>query len=382
MARHLADAGIGRDDIVAVHAERNAGLAWAMLGVLKAGAAFMLLDPAHPAARSAQCLLQARPRARLRLDTGGGLPPALEAALRELPIVASADWRAVRGSPQAAWRECSAQPPDRAVAAVDLAYVAFTSGSTGEPKAIAGTHSPLTHFFEWHGRQWSLQPGDRFSVLSGLGHDPLLRDVLGALWLGASCWMPESGRMGDPGYPATWMSGAGITVSHLTPAMAELIAARETDSPPTVLPALRHVFCGGEALRAVTVDTLRRLAPAAQWVNYYGATETPQAMGWHAVAPSLAADALPVPIGRGIDDVQLLVLNESGQLAGIGELGEIHVRTPYLARGYLHDAAETGRRFVPAPQPCDARDRMYRTGDLGRYRPDGEVDHAGRRDGQ
>src|SRR5690606_19611580 len=188
----------------------------------------------------------------------------------------------------------------------------------------------------------------RFRTLSGLAHDPLLRDVLGALWVGATACLPDTGRLGDSGSLRDWMAGQGISVCHLTPAMAELIATREPGATVPSLLALRRVFFGGDVLRAATVGALRALAPTATMVNFYGATETPQAIGWFAV-PEGASGAQPMPLGRGIDDVQLLVLNGAGQLAGVGELGEIHVRTPYLARGYLHDPVASAQRFVPAP---------------------------------
>jgi amino acid adenylation domain-containing protein len=379
LANHLAAQGIGREDVVAVYAARNAGLAWAMLGAHKAGAAFMVLDPAQPAARSAQCLRLARPKAWLRIDGGGALPAALDAALAEIAPRVVTQWApAARDSD---WRQGAAEPPAREVGADDLAYVAFTSGSTGEPKAIAGTHRPLSHFFEWHVRTAALGPQDRFSVLSGLAHDPLLRDVLGPLWAGATAFMPEAARIGEPGYLGGWLAAQRITVCHLTPAMAELIAIGAAGKEPALLPALRCAFFGGDVLRADIVEALRRVAPAAACVNFYGATETPQAMGWYAIPRDPAQVPARIPLGRGIDDVQLLVLNAAGTLAGIGELGEIHVRTPYLARGYLGDAALTAGRFLPGPSGVPG-DRMYRTGDLGRYGLDGTVEFAGRRDGQ
>src|SRR6185436_11508019 len=121
------------------------------------------------------------------------------------------------------------------------------------------------------------------------------------------------------------------------------------------------------------VIRLSKLAPSVEIVNFYGATETPQAMGWW--IPTAPAGA--GPLGRGIDGVQLLVLNPAGHLAGIGELGEIAIRTPYLAQGYLGDPAATAERFAADPDG-----RLYRTGDLGRYRPDGAVVFAGRADAQ
>ncbi len=144
------------------------------------------------------------------------------------------------------------------------------------------------------------------------------------------------------------------------------------------LDALRLVASGGDALTADDVAGLRRIAPRALLVNFYGATETPQAMGWKVVADGAAS---PVPLGRGIDGVDLVVLGRSGRPAGIGELGEIGIRTPYLALGYLNDPAATAERFTADPG-ASLGGRLYRTGDLGRYEPGGDVRFAGRADRQ
>ncbi|HVG43869.1 MAG TPA: condensation domain-containing protein, partial [Longimicrobium sp.] len=148
------------------------------------------------------------------------------------------------------------------------------------------------------------------------------------------------------------------------------------------LPALRLACFGGDVLRVGEVERLRAIAPNAETVNFYGATETPQAMGFFRLPADLAVVGPTVPVGRGIEGVDLLVVTPSGTLAGIGEMGEIAVRTPYLARGYLNDAELTAARFVPNPLTGDPADRVYRTGDLGRYRPDGAVEPVGRADQQ
>jgi non-ribosomal peptide synthetase component F len=150
------------------------------------------------------------------------------------------------------------------------------------------------------------------------------------------------------------------------------------------LPDLRLVCFGGDVLRRETIDRLRRAAPGAVCANFYGATETPQAMGCFCV-PAAGSEEWArakdvVPVGRGIEDVQLLVLNDTGDLVGVGELGEIHVRTPYLTLGYVDDPSLTTSRFISNPHTRLADDRIYRTGDLGRYFPDGTVEFAGRRD--
>ena len=370
LARRLGAAGVGRGDLVAIHAHRSAPLVQALLGVLEAGAAFLVLDPAHPASRLAAAVRRARPRAWVALAAAGPVGDELAAALAAVPRI-ELD---AAGGPDG--------PADLGAASVaaqadDLAYAAFTSGSTGEPKGILGTHGPLAHFCAWQAERFALGPDDRFSLLSGLSHDPLLRDVFTPLSLGALLCVPDPDEMGSPHLLAGWMARQGITACHLTPALGQLLAAGGTP-----LPVLRHAFFGGDVLAERDVAGLRALAPAAACVNFYGTTETPQAVAWHDAAGAGAWPGRRVPVGKGIDGVQLLVLGAGGELAAPGELGEVCVRTPHLSRGYLGDDQLTAERYVLNPATGDPADRVYRTGDLGRYRSDGAVDLAGRRDRQ
>ncbi len=377
---------VGPGDTVAVYGDRCASLVLAMLGTLRAGAAFCILDPSYPAARLANCVRAARPKAWLRIAEPD--PPAeLEAAIAETAGNCRLTIPRGRGAfslPQLSGRmSLSPEPhPD------SPAYVTFTSGTTGEPKCIRGTHRPILHFVDWHVRQFELKDTDRFSMLSGLAHDPLLRDIFTPLSIGATLSIPSQEDITSPGRLAEWMEQEQITVAHLTPAMSALMATTmsatwEESEEAMPLPALRYAFFGGDALTSSDITNLRRLAPQVQCVSFYGATETPQAMAWHRIE---AADAdspgRPIPLGAPIPDVQILILNGAGQMAAVGELGEIHIRTPYLSQGYINDDALTAEKFLANPFTSQNGDRIYRTGDLGRYRPDGLIEFAGRADRQ
>ena len=389
LAHLLLAGGIERQEVVAIYAHRSATLVWAVLGTLKAGAAFVVLDPAYPAARIIEVLRLARPRAWLAMEPTGEVPEPLAGFVAGLPgcrCLRLPPWHA--GAAGGDFAGLPAADPGVPVGPDDLAYIAFTSGSTGIPKGVLGRHGPLSHFLPWQCEQFGLASADRFSLLSGLSHDPLQRDIFTPLYLGARICIPDPAEIVVPGKLSAWMRVAGVSVAHLTPAMGQVLT--ETGSQAAkILPALRYVFLVGDVLTRRDVARLQRLAPSVTCVNLYGSTETQRAVGYHVVAPAAPVSASGeqrdkeiLPLGRGMKDVQLLVRNRAGQRAGIGELGEIALRSPHLARGYLGDEAGTAQRFLVNPATGEPGDRLYLTGDLGRYLPDGEVAFAGRADTQ
>ena len=178
------------------------------------------------------------------------------------------------------------------------------------------------------------------------------------LWLGAAVCIPDPQDLRSERL-LEWLRQQQISVAHLPPALGQLLclwAEGVGDGPPQ-LPALREVFFGGDVLTRRHVAAFRALAPQARITNFYGATETPQAMGYcvlgadDAVGGEEAAGdrRRQIPLGRGIEDVQLLVIHAAGQLCGVGELGEIWVRTAYLARGYLEGEQADQQRFLVNP---------------------------------
>ncbi|MGB0383939.1 MAG: non-ribosomal peptide synthetase, partial [Ardenticatenaceae bacterium] len=373
--------------VVAIYATRSPTLVWAMLGVLKAGAAFLVLDSAYPAARLAEYCRQATPHALLQLSEAGALPSELLDTLRQAQGKAPAD-RLILPKTLAAASELlgsySDSAPNIDVGPNDLAYVMFTSGSTGKPKGILGIHAPPAHFMAWHCRTFGFTESERFSMLSGLAHDIVLRDIFAPLSVGATLCIPHPDDF-LPGRISAWMRENQITVAHLTPPTGHLISADEIS-----FESLRYLFFGGDKLPTSLVERLHKLAPHVTCVNFYGATETPQAMGYFIVPRDLrhGLNRSVVPIGRGIGDVQLLVLSSEFELAAVEEVGEIAIRTPYLALGYLGDELASSEKFMLNPFTRQKGDRLYRTGDLGRYLPEscgagsGNVEILGRKDRQ
>ncbi|WP_049719427.1 non-ribosomal peptide synthetase [Streptomyces caatingaensis] len=364
LAERLQAAGVSRGDRVAVRSARCAGLAVALLGTLRVGAAFAVLDRSHPAAR--QSVTARKVAARVWVEVGGnGDAPEVPGPRPATVLHIESD-----GTVPAASAEAFADPSARPE---DTAYIAFTSGSTGVPKAVVGPHGPLAHFVDWYARTFAVGPQDRFALTSGLSHDPLLRDLFVPLALGAPVGIPSPEQLAAPETLAAWLADNEVTVLHLTPPMVRFLAGL----PKGCLPALRYAFFGGDVLTAHEVQVMRRLAPGVTVVNFYGTTETPQAHAYHIVGDHPAGQQ---PLGRGIDGSELLVLRGT-ERAAVGELGEIAVRSTHLADGYLDDQEATARAFTTG-RHTGPGERLYRTGDLGRLRADGTVMFAGRADRQ
>lgn len=393
LANYLLANNIERQDIIAIYGHRSATLVWAVLGVLKAGAAYCILDPTYPDSRLIDCLSSAKPRGWLQLEAAGELSPALDEFVTSLSC--RCRLRLPAGPTRvasSALTSYSADDPRVEVGPDDLACLTFTSGSTGKPKGVLGRHQSLSHFAAWVAETFDINESDRFSMLSGLSHDPLQRDIFTPLQLGATLCIPDQEGIGTPAWLAQWMAQERITVANLTPAMIQLLTQTVSDLEACEIPSLRHAFVVGDVLTKSDVARLRELAPSVTCVNLYGTTETQRALGFYVIAdrtlkPQEEPASAPLekerlPAGWGIDEVQLLILTDTQQLAGVGELGELYVRSPHLARGYLDDSPLTSARFIINPFTKVSADRLYRSGDLGRYLPDGNVDLVGRSDYQ
>lgn len=357
LASQLHAAGVRPGDRVAVVAERRPELVWTLLAAARLGAVFVVLDSAYPPARLATLIEIAAPRA---IVPAGG-PEALALA-RRLGHEGSVE------TIEPLERDAGDVPGLDAASAESPAYILFTSGSTGRPKGVAAAHAPLSRFTAWQAAAFGLTASDRFSLLAGLSHDPLLRDIFTPLGLGATVVIPDAQTLVEPGALAQWFRRAGVTVAHITPALGQVLLAGA--AKVRTLPDLRRLFWGGDLLPTELARDMAGLAPKAEQASFYGATETPQA-----VAVFLNPDRAGgrnAPIGRGVNGAQILVLDAKGRPAGIGEAGEIAVRSSYLSLGYV----DAGRVVPPVERG------LYRTGDRGFYLPDGDVLLLGRADDQ
>jgi non-ribosomal peptide synthetase component F len=266
LAHHLRASGIRAGDRVAIYAHRSASLVWAILGTFKAGAAFVPLDPAYPVARLIEYLRLAQPRGWLRIAEAGVPPDDLEQFVETLsccrltlPQRALAEQHDFLG-------EYPVSTPTVDVGPDDLAYVSFTSGTAGRPKGVAGRHGPLTHFLPWLEKTFALGETDRFSMLSGLAHDPLHRDIFTPLMLGGRVSIPNPEKIGMAGWLPRWMQQEQITVANLTPAMGRVLVDSASEETAVDLSTLRYIFFVGEILTKSNLSALRKLSPTTTYV--------------------------------------------------------------------------------------------------------------------
>ena len=362
--------------VVALYSRRSGELVIAMLACLRAGLTFAVLDAAYPVERLAQLIEVMHPGRFVAIAGAGEAEPVL--AQLSLPrSVLRLDAAGIGG-----WLGGDAPQDARLdhVSAGAIAYLLFTSGTTGVPKCIETSHAPMVHFIDWYDKAFAVDTQCRFSMLSGVGHDPILRDIFVPLSAGAELHVPPQAAVLDPAKLQTWFADTRVTHAHMTPQLCRILCAGHRDQPPLL--ALRFVFSGGDTLRTTQAEELLAAAPGARVVNFYGATETPQAMGHHVFDPRTDGASDVVPVGRGIADVQLVVLDDQLALAAIDTRGQIAIRTRFLSAGYRGDPGLTRTKFVANRHAAHPADQLYLTGDVGRFRPDGAVVLEGRVDDQ
>ncbi|OJJ49460.1 hypothetical protein ASPZODRAFT_1496779 [Penicilliopsis zonata CBS 506.65] len=424
LAHHLVQSGIERGEVVMVYAYRGVDLVVAVMGILKAGATFSVIDPAYPPERQNIYLDVARPRALINIEKAtrdaGELSEKVRAFINEnlelrteIPALALRNDGSLEGglvngqdvlAPQVALK---AKPVGVVVGPDSTPTLSFTSGSEGRPKGVRGRHFSLAYYFPWMSQTFKLTPDDKFTMLSGIAHDPIQRDIFTPLFLGAQLLVPAREDIQNEKL-AEWMQRYGATVTHLTPAMGQILVGGASAQ----FPSLHHAFFVGDILIKRDCRSLQTLAPNVNIVNMYGTTETQRAVSYYEI-PSYSSqegylDTMKdvIPAGRGMVDVQLLVVNrfDPRRVCAIGEVGEIYVRAGGLAEGYLGSPELNEKKFLTNwfvdPEQWRAqdkaaatnepwrefyvgpRDRLYRSGDLGRYTPSGDVECSGRADDQ
>ncbi|MDB4947739.1 MAG: pksN [Gemmatimonadetes bacterium] len=368
LARRLRRLGVGPDGRVALALERSVEMVVAVLAVLKAGGCYVPVDPAYPAGRIAHMLADSRASV---LVTTSALAARLPAgAYAVLAVDADADLIG---------RE-SSEPPPVEVGPESLAYVLYTSGSTGLPKGAALPHRALANLLRWQVARWGDGAAARTLQFSSLSFDVSFQEIFSTWCAGGTLVLVDDDTRRDAQALLAYLREARVERLFLPFAalqnLAEVGVRTEAE-----LPHLREVITAGEALRATPqLRAFFRMNPRARLENQYGPSET------HVVSAHLLPadpDAWPPlpPIGAPVEGAGLHVLDARLDASAPGEEGELHASGAALARGYLARPALTAERFVPSPfGPAGAR--LYRTGDRARWTPDGELEYLGRTDAQ
>ncbi|UHQ23604.1 amino acid adenylation domain-containing protein [Lysobacter sp. 5GHs7-4] len=355
LARALAARGAGPGDLVGLFVERSPRMLVGLLGILKAGAAYVPMDPSYPAERLGYMLEDARAR---WIVSERGLQSQLPASDCELLWLDELD--AAPGT-----------RVDSGVGPEDLAYVIFTSGSTGRPKGVQIPHRAVVNFLAAVAREPGLSERDTMCAVTTLSFDIAVLELLLPLQVGARIVLADRATAADGAALARLLDHSGATVMQATPATWRMLL----DAGWAGRAQLR-MLCGGEALAR---ELATRLLPCgAELWNLYGPTETTV---WSAVERVGAGDAA-ITIGRPLANTQLHIVDARGQLVPVGVPGELLIGGLGVARGYLARPDLTAEKFVPDRYGPNRGARLYRTGDLARRLRDGRIEVLGRIDHQ
>jgi len=364
LARVLRARGVGPDVCVGLCLERSNELVTAILAVLKAGGAYLPLDPSYPRERLAFMVEQA------------GVPVLLTSArLRELLPPHSAEVLFVEADMPVSAQDDA--PPGSGVSPRNLAYVLYTSGSTGTPKGVMVSHEGLANYLAWCAEAYGPGSGEGAPVHSPIGFDLTVTSLFAPLLAGRKAVLVPDGTEVE-GLVRALREGGTFSLVKLTPAHLELL--RHQLAPEEARRA-RALVIGGEALVAESLRFWREHAPGIRLINEYGPTETVVGCCTFEV-PAGPLDTSAVPIGKPILNTRLYVLDTRLEPVPVGVVGELYIGGAGVARGYLGRPELTAERFVPDPFSATPGARMYRSGDLARYLPDGNLDFLGRADQQ
>jgi amino acid adenylation domain-containing protein len=363
LARHLRGAGVSADSLVGVLMERSTELVVALLGTLKAGAAYVPLDPSYPPQRLAFMLGDAGVSYLLTHKSLLDLVPEPGAPALRL----DADWPLVAVHDRG--RVGVFAGPEQ------LAYVIYTSGSTGAPKGVMVSHRAICNRLLWMQEAFQLTPDDRVLQKTPFSFDVSVWEFFWPLMTGATLVLARPGGHQESDYLARLVGEQQITTMHFVPSMLQVFleGARAVDWA-----GVKRVICSGEALGAGLARRFAERAGRVELWNLYGPTEAAvDVTYWRCTA-----HAEVVPIGRPIANVQTYILDDRLRPVPAGVRGELYLGGVALARGYRGRAGLTAERFIPNPFSGEPGSRLYRTGDVARYLADGDIEYLGRADEQ
>jgi amino acid adenylation domain-containing protein len=388
MASMLTEVGCQRNDRVCLLSPKSPDAIAAMLGVLKAGCAYVPIDTDSPAGRVQHVLRAADPRVLLTSSSATGLLDGLadEGVLTASTTVGSLDepFATERYKSQFARAEWVRQEPRDHVprgGPSDIAHILFTSGSTGVPKGVMITHANVLAFVAWANNYFGMGPDERWSGHPPLHFDLSTYDIYGTLASGAELHLMPTELNLLPHKLAAHIRDSELTrwfsVPSILSYMVRFGAIEHGD-----FPTLRKLLWCGEVLPTPVLMTLMERLPHVTFTNLYGPTEATIASSFHTVEQRPTSETASTPIGTACAGEELLILDDGGREAAVGQVGDLYIAGVGLSPGYWRDPERTAAVFVADPREDVADRTIYRTGDLASWGDDGLVRFHGRADAQ
>ena len=372
LAYHLMNLGVGPENVVGICLRRSAEMVISVMAVLKAGAAYLPMDPEYPQERLAHMLEDSRARVVLSTSSAGTtLFSGVEVLALDDPAMIEVLDRGAIQNPVNGVREAPLLPQHPA-------YVIYTSGSTGEPKGVIGTHIAMLNRLAWMWRTFPYQQHEVLCQKTSVSFLDSAAEIFGPLSKGLSLVLISSDDVKDMSRFVAALEERKITRLVLVPSLLRQIAASDLELSRR-LSHLKMVVTSGEALSTDLADQSVKAIPHARLLNFYGSSELAADSTWSDVSAKSPGE--PVQMGRPIDNTQVYVLNRMLEPVPAGVTGELYIAGAGLGRGYLNRPAITVERFVAGPFGT-AGARMYRTGDLARWTPNGFLEYIGRADQQ
>jgi amino acid adenylation domain-containing protein len=374
LARHLRRLGAGADCLVGLCVERSPGMVIGILAALKAGAAYLPLDPDHPLQRLSHMIDEGSPIALLHDANSREIVEATLMSTEIQPPVLNLDEDAARWSNE---DTSNLEPSAIGLSSANLSYVLYTSGSTGMPKGVMTEHKALVNRLIWMQSEYKLDTSDVVIQKTPFTFDVSVWEFFWPLCWGARLFIAAPGVHRDPEKLGDAIIAGGVTIAHFVPSMLGIFLQHARVKS---LRGLTRVMCSGEALSAPLVEVFHEMLPWAQLHNLYGPTEAAiDVTAWTSTGRLPPGVDTPL-IGRPISNIRIYLLDEQMRPVPLGASGEIFIGGAGVARGYLNRPELTSERFRNSP--FVAGDRLYKTGDVGRYLSDGMLEHLGRNDSQ
>ncbi|QHJ94680.1 Plipastatin synthase subunit C [Bacillus subtilis] len=365
LAAHLAARGVTNESIVGVLSERSPDMLIAVLAVLKAGGAYLPLDPAYPKERLSYMLKDSG--ASLLLTQPKCSVPNFSGETLEVDMTSLASEKA---------ENHLFTPADGG----SLAYVIYTSGSTGQPKGVAVEHRQAVSFLTGMQHQFPLSEDDIVMVKTSFSFDASVWQLFWWTLSGASAYLLPPGWEKDPALIVQAIHQENVTTAHFIPAMLNSFLDQAEIERLSDRTSLKRVFAGGEPLAPRTAARFASVLPQVSLIHGYGPTEATVDAAFYVLDPERDRDRLRIPIGKPVPGARLYVLDPHLAVQPSGVAGELYIAGAGVARGYLNRPALTEERFLEDPF-CPG-ERMYKTGDVARWLPDGNIEFLGRTDDQ